>query len=158
AAFGVLGLLSMMGAYLIVGMAWERSSLRGIPSAISGWTLIRRALALRCPRCGRGPIFDSRFRMNPNCSVCGAVFRKSAGEWLGPVVVDYMVATASALIAWALSGLLGASAILTGVSAGFAALVITVSLSRWSQSFWTLLLYISGDISEPGANLPDNRL
>ena len=54
AAFGVILLLSLMGAYLVVGMAWERSPLRTGDGAskpsLSGWSLIARAIALRCPR------------------------------------------------------------------------------------------------------------
>ena len=43
-ALGVIVLLSLMGAYLIIGMAWERSPLRtggtGDPERISGWKLV----------------------------------------------------------------------------------------------------------------------
>src|SRR5690348_4618660 len=105
AAFGVITLLSLMGAYLVIGMAWDRSPLRtstGLPKgSSSGGTLIRRAIALRCPRCGVGTIFDSRFRMRVCCPQCRVVFWKSEGEWLGPGVIDYSIATASGLVAWA---------------------------------------------------------
>src|SRR6516165_4183559 len=98
-AFGVIVLLSLMGAYLIIGMAWERSPLRtgtaDLKRAPSGWRLIARAMALRCPKCGVGAIFDTRFRMRVSCPACGVVFWKSAGEWLGPGIVDYSIATAS---------------------------------------------------------------
>src|SRR2546430_1573671 len=113
-AFTVIALLSLMGAYLVIGMAWERSpvrSSRGLPKrSSSGWTLLRRAISLRCPRCGVGAIFDSRFRMSVSCPECGVVFWKSEGEWLGPGVIDYSIATASGLVAWALLVLAGVSA------------------------------------------------
>jgi len=152
-AFGVIALLSLMGAYLIIGMAWEKSPLRtsstGDPIRMeSGWRLIARAMALRCPKCGLGPIFDSRFRMRVACPACGVVFWKSEGEWLGPGVVDYSIATASGLVAWAVLVLLGVSATGQLIFASFAALIIAAACSRWSRSFWTLLLYISGDLSE----------
>jgi len=151
-ALGVIVLLSLMGAYLIIGMAWERSPLRssgtGGHERISGWKLIGRALALRCPKCGLGPIFDSRFRMKITCPACGVVFWKSEGEWLGPGVVDFSIATATGLVVWALLVLLGASAIAQLACASLSAVIIAVALSRWSRSFWTLLLYISGDLSE----------
>src|SRR5215469_16157427 len=86
-AFGVILLLSLMGAYLVIGMAWERSPLRSngaSKASLSGWSLIARAIALRCPRCGVGQIFDSRFRMRSFRPQCGVVFWKSEGEWLGP--------------------------------------------------------------------------
>jgi uncharacterized protein (DUF983 family) len=153
AAVGVIMLLSLMGAYLVIGMAWDGSPLRtssrvAAESPLSGWKLIVRALRLRCPRCGVGPIFDSRFRMRVFCPDCGVVFWKSEGEWLGPGVIDYSIATASGLVAWAVLVLAGASAVAQFVFASLAALMIAVAVSRWSRSFWTLLLYISGDLSE----------
>jgi uncharacterized protein (DUF983 family) len=152
-AFGVVSLLGLMGAYLIIGMAWERSPLRvkgtSQPNGmVSGWILVARAMALRCPNCGQGRIFGSRFQMNAVCPVCGMVFWKSQGEWLGPAVVDYSVATAGGLIAWALLVLIGASPALQLVFGCLAVLVIAVATSRWSRSFWTVLLYISGDLSQ----------
>lgn len=151
-AFGVILLLSLMGAYLVIGMAWERSPLRsGTRSSrppLSGWSLISRAIALRCPRCGVGQIFDSRFRMRVSCPECGVVFWKSEGEWLGPGVIDYSVATLTGIAAWAVLVLAGASAIAQFVVASLAALSLAVALSRWSRSFWTLLLYISGDLND----------
>jgi uncharacterized protein (DUF983 family) len=33
--------------------------------------LFWRAIRLRCPNCGGGPIFRSRFRMRPYCPACG---------------------------------------------------------------------------------------
>ena len=160
-AFGVIALLSLMGAYLIIGMAWEKSPLRtsstGDPKRTeSGWRLVARAMTLRCPKCGLGPIFDSRFHMRISCPECGVVFWKSEGEWLGPGIVDYSIATASGLIAWAVLVLLGASAIAQFVFASLAALIIAAACSRWSRSFWTLLLYISGDLSET-PDTPENR-
>ena len=155
-AFGVTTLLSLMGAYLIIGMAWERSPLRNSTagnemSGFSGWKLVGRALALRCPKCGIGAIFDSRFRMRLSCPNCGVVFWKSEGEWLGPGVIDYSIATMMGLVAWAVLVLAGVSAIGQFVFASLAALLIAASLSRWSRSFWTLLLYISGDLTETDA-------
>src|SRR5262249_9058459 len=92
--------------------------------------------------------FDSRFRMRETCPACAVVFWKSAGEWLGPGMVDYSIATASGLIAWAVLVLLGASGVVQFVVASVAALITAAALSRWSRSFWNLLLYISGDLTE----------
>jgi hypothetical protein len=76
------------------------------------------------------------------------VFWKSEGEWLGPAVIDYSIATASGLVAWAMLVLAGVSTIAQLAFASLAAVITTAALSRWSRSFWTLLLYISGDLTE----------
>jgi hypothetical protein len=86
--------------------------------------------------------------MRVSCAECGVVFWKSEGEWLGPGIIDYSIATGSGLLVWALLVLLGISATMQFAIAGLAAVLIAATLSRWSRSFWTLLLYISGDLNE----------
>ena len=47
-------------------------------------TLFRRALRLRCPHCGGGPVFVTWSHLVPNCPVCGLGFeRGEQGYWLG---------------------------------------------------------------------------
>jgi uncharacterized protein (DUF983 family) len=47
-------------------------------------TLLARALRLRCPHCGGGPIFVTWSRLVPNCPVCGlGLERGEQGYWLG---------------------------------------------------------------------------
>ncbi|HJU29717.1 MAG TPA: hypothetical protein VJ718_11130, partial [Candidatus Binataceae bacterium] len=134
-AFAILGILSLMGAYLIIGMAWDKSPLRLArrDKRISGKSLVWRALMLRCPACGEGRIFNALFRMSRGCAVCGAAFWKNEGEWLGPAVIDYSVATGAALVAWAFVVLAGGSAAAQLVWAGGAAVVAAIALSRWSR-------------------------
>ena len=143
-AFAMLGVLSLMGAYLIIGMAWDNSPVR----TVSGANLVWRALMLRCPACGRGRIFGARFRMNQRCEACGTVFWKNEGEWLGPAVVDYTAATGAALVVWAIVVFAGASVSVQLICAGAAAIISALAFSRWSRSFWTLLLYISGEMAD----------
>jgi uncharacterized protein (DUF983 family) len=46
--------------------------------------LLARALRLRCPNCGGGPVFVTWSRLVPNCPVCGLGFeRGEEGYWLG---------------------------------------------------------------------------
>ncbi|MBV9182984.1 MAG: hypothetical protein JO356_16870 [Acidobacteria bacterium] len=156
-AMGVLVLLSLMGAYLVIGMAWDKSPLhnrREHGLAAAGWTLAGRALLLRCPRCGRGHIFRSRFHMNEACPACARLFWRNEGEWTGPGIIDFTFATISGLVAWAILLILGAGAALQLVIAILAALAAGVIVSRWSRSFWTLLLYISGEMDETISRAP----
>ncbi len=157
AAFGVLGLLAAMGILAIIGMARERAAKRSretgsarLPQE-SGWTLFRRGLARRCPICGRGPIFQSHFKMNQVCSECGAVFWKNEGEWLGPAVMDYTVISAGMLIALAATSFAGLSEFAQiGIGAAVATLAVIV-LAPWSRSLWTVLLYMCGEMEAPDA-------
>ena len=51
----------------------------------------RRALRLRCPRCGRAPLFRGWFTMNVVCAVCDLTFERAQGYWVGAIYVNYAV-------------------------------------------------------------------
>jgi uncharacterized protein (DUF983 family) len=60
----------------------ERGSLAGNFPAVS-W--VRAALACRCPRCGRGPLFRGLLTVRAACGVCGlGLSAQDAGD--GPAV------------------------------------------------------------------------
>ena len=50
---------------------------------------LRRALALRCPRCGGGRLFAGWFGMHPACDHCGLAFTREPGFYLGSIYVNY---------------------------------------------------------------------
>jgi len=54
-----------------------------------------RALRLRCPHCGGGPIFVTWSRLVPNCPVCGlGLERGEEGYWLGAYFFNLMAVEA----------------------------------------------------------------
>ncbi len=65
----------------------------------------RRALGLRCPRCGRAPLFRGWFTMNVVCAVCDLRFERAQGYWVGAIYVNYTVtvgiAVAGFFLLWA---------------------------------------------------------
>jgi uncharacterized protein (DUF983 family) len=55
--------------------------------APSAW---KAGVLLRCPQCGRGPVFGGYLQFRDNCPVCGANFRAAdAGD--GPAVFVILV-------------------------------------------------------------------
>lgn len=68
--------------------------------------LYLRALRLRCPACGGGPVFVSWFRMCPSCPACGLHFDREpeGGYWVGSYTINLMLTEAS-LVAVFLCGL-----------------------------------------------------
>jgi uncharacterized protein (DUF983 family) len=58
---------------------------------------LRRGLALRCPRCGRAPLFDGPFRMRARCAGCGLGFEREAGYFVGAIYINYGVTVLLAL-------------------------------------------------------------
>jgi uncharacterized protein (DUF983 family) len=54
-------------------------------------SLCIRALRLRCPHCGGGPIFVTWSHLLPNCPVCGlGLERGEQGYWLGAYFFNLM--------------------------------------------------------------------
>ncbi|HXR24272.1 MAG TPA: DUF983 domain-containing protein [Candidatus Binataceae bacterium] len=151
AAIGILTLLTLIAVYLMIGIAWQdfqRSAARRNPPEPSpaGSTLVRYALALKCPRCGQGKISSSVLQMNQACPACGVVFWKNDGEWMGPAVINYSVALAGALAAWAVLVMFNFSALAQVVLSALATVAAVVAVTPWSRSFWTLFLYLNGEL------------
>lgn len=54
------------------------------------WALVRQ----RCPRCRRGKMFRGVFAMNDPCPVCGLLFQREEGYFLGAMYVSYALSAA----------------------------------------------------------------
>jgi uncharacterized protein (DUF983 family) len=66
------------------------------------WPRIIALLRQRCPRCCQGKIFGGFFRMNDPCPVCGLVFQREEGYFLGAMYVSYLLGSVLAgLFYWA---------------------------------------------------------
>lgn len=59
-----------------------------------------RAVRLRCPRCGRAPLFRRWFVMNSVCAVCDLRFERAQGYWVGAIYVNYAVTTVIAIVGY----------------------------------------------------------
>lgn len=81
------------------------------------WALLR----LRCPRCRKGKVFRGSFAMNDPCPVCGLVFQREEGYFLGAMYVSY-----------ALSSVILAASFLAGF----------LLLADWNQNLVLLLVWL----------------
>jgi uncharacterized protein (DUF983 family) len=152
--------LTAMGVVLCIAMAWsewdesdaaKRLALSG--QSVSGRELVRRAVGLRCPSCGEGAIFQSYFRMNQRCSSCGAVFWPNQGEWLGPLTIDWTIASGVALLVWSWTLYAGYSQALEIAISSVAVIVCEFMIMPWSRSFWTLFLFINDEMGTGAARV-----
>jgi uncharacterized protein (DUF983 family) len=53
--------------------------------------IVLNALANKCPQCLKGSVFRGPFSMNRACPVCGHVFEKEPGYFLGATVAAYFI-------------------------------------------------------------------
>src|SRR5712692_7258118 len=113
----------------------------------AGWSrftlALRRAIALRCPRCGGTPLFRGWFAMAPACALCGLRFERAQGYFVGAIYVNYAVTAILAIggffLLWGLTAL--------STAAQLALLVPVVILFplwffRYSRSFWLALEWL----------------
>lgn len=160
AALGAVGFLTLIGAWLIIGVSWDEfaASRRGTgghaQARPAGWLLVWRAIGRRCPACGRGRMFKSYFGMNSACPACGSVFWKNEGEWIGPMVIDYAVAVAGVLVSWAVLMFFDFCETAQIVIPAVTAVVLGVGMVPWSRSFWTLFLYVTNEMTAADASAP----
>jgi uncharacterized protein (DUF983 family) len=74
---------------------------------VSRARLFLRALRLRCPACGGGPVLLSWFRLAPSCPSCGLRFERGEdGYWVGSymfniVASELLFAAAGAAVVFA---------------------------------------------------------
>ncbi len=54
--------------------------------------LLWRALLLRCPRCGEGPLYKRGYTMYEACPVCGWRYEREEGYWTGAMAVNLVIA------------------------------------------------------------------
>ncbi len=108
---------------------------------------VRRALAKRCPQCGRGELFASFARLRPRCEECGLLFRREAGAQTGAMyltaTVTELFAAALALALFFLTDLGTAQALVLGV---VVVLVFSYAVLPRAMALWTAVEY-STDVS-----------
>jgi uncharacterized protein (DUF983 family) len=118
-------------------------------------TMLRRALARRCPVCGEGSIFLTRTRLRPSCPACGWIPEREPGTFTGPM---YLIAVVTEFLAVGLAALLWAT---TDASpwllvALFAPLLAVASLLAYgpTKAVWCAVEFftdhLSGDARAPG--------
>jgi uncharacterized protein (DUF983 family) len=76
------------------------------PVRLRPGTALLRALRLRCPHCGGGPIFVTWSHLVPNCPVCGlGLERGEQGYWLGAYFFN-LLAVETVFSVWVIAFLL----------------------------------------------------
>ncbi|HEX8352784.1 MAG TPA: hypothetical protein VF611_07795 [Pyrinomonadaceae bacterium] len=100
--------------------------------------VLLRGARLRCPVCGRAPVFGSPFRVRHHCPACGALFQREEGFFVGAIMIN-VVTTEAAVMATAGLWLLasaggGGAALLTMLFA--VALLFPVAFYHHAWSLW----------------------
>jgi uncharacterized protein (DUF983 family) len=104
----------------------------------------RRALRLRCPRCGGGPLFPrgAWFTMARQCAVCGLRFERAQGYFVGAIYINYavtvLIVMTGYLLLWKYTALTIANQLLIWIPVVVA---FPIWFFRLSRSLWLALEY-----------------
>ena len=102
-----------------------------------------RALRLRCPRCGRSPLYDGWFRMHERCAACGLRYEREQGYFVGAIYINYavtvLVAAGTVLVLDWTFGLTLAAQLAIGITLGA---LVPVVFFRYARSLWLSLDYL----------------
>jgi uncharacterized protein (DUF983 family) len=101
------------------------------------FTLVWRALLLRCPFCGKGKLFRGWFAMHEVCPHCGVTLAREPGFYLGSIYFNYGLTALIVAIAYPLLLFNGVakSNVLLGGSLAFVILFPLVFF-RHARSLW----------------------
>lgn len=94
-----------------------------------------------CPRCHRGPLFQSFLRMHEKCASCGLVYEQETGQNWGAMVVAYAL---GAVVAFTLFFILlfNKASLVVNLAVPIGALVLIAPLNvRVSRTIWTHAMY-----------------
>lgn len=97
---------------------------------------IIRAIRLRCPACGIGPLFCGLFTMAGRCSECGYSYRREPGFYLGSIYINYGVTVicTGLLYGFIVLGLEASHQVALAISV-VAAIVLPVLFFRQARAF-----------------------
>ena len=98
---------------------------------------LARGARLRCPACGGAGVFQSPFRVRPECPACGAVFQREEGFFVGAIMINVVTTEAAVLAAaglWLLSSAESGGAMLAALLA--VALLFPVAFYHPAWSLW----------------------
>jgi len=117
----------------------------GVDDVLDGppsWpTLLVRGLRRRCPRCGGGDIFESRFLLAERCPSCGLRFVREPGFRLGAWFLNYLFIALLWLvgvmvwIVWRANH--GGGLLWPLVVSGVAIVVTPIITYPWSLTLWS---------------------
>lgn len=95
-------------------------------------------LRQRCPRCRLGRLFRGPFTMNDPCPVCGLLFQREEGYFLGAMYTSYILSSALLTVFYlAAAALLPTwSSLMVAVAAVLAFLPFTPAVFRYSRVMW----------------------
>ena len=97
----------------------------------------RKIWTLRCPLCGTGKIFRSWIHMAPACTVCGFIYEREQGYFIGAMYINYGITVLAIMAGWIILELVVrvSSDLLVGLL-GIIAIGVPMVVYPYSKALW----------------------
>lgn len=100
-------------------------------------------IRLKCPRCGRGPVFFGFFKMHAECPRCRLRFEREQGFFVGAIYLNYGATVVIAVPGFFILDYLTAITLFQQLLLWCAfALLFPLFFFRYSRSLWLSLVYM----------------
>jgi uncharacterized protein (DUF983 family) len=110
--------------------------------------LFGRALRLRCPVCGKTPLFRSWFTMHDVCARCGHRYEREAGFFTGAMAIN-LVLTELLIFVIVLAAVMNQVPIAASIIGGtLLAALLPILAFPYSRSLWVALDLILHPLDE----------
>ena len=103
---------------------------------------LRAAARLRCPRCGRGTMFDGFFTMRAECDFCRLKFEREQGFFVGAIYVNYAVTVLISMPGFFVLDHYGATLAQQLVFWGAFVVAFPLLFFRHSRSLWLAVAHL----------------
>jgi len=108
---------------------------------------LRVGLALRCPNCEQGRMFDGLFGMRRECDVCGVRFERHDGESVGGMYLNLGIAELIAIPGYFIVNALFHPPFLPHLIFWFVfTLVFCALFYRHARGLWVGISYLTGSV------------
>lgn len=111
----------------------------------------RKIWTLRCPVCGTGKIFRNLIHMAPACTVCGFIYEREQGYFIGAMYINYGVTVLAIMAGWIILELVVKvpSDLLVWLL-GIIAIGIPIGFYPYSKALWMALDLSMDPLKTPG--------
>lgn len=114
-----------------------------------------RSLRAICPRCGEGPMVESRFKLLPSCAACGLAYRKEAGAMTGQMYLTAIITEIFAMVLVLVVFFFTDLGVMASIALGLPLVVVfSYAVLPISMRSWVAVEYLTDRVGEAADRRP----
>jgi uncharacterized protein (DUF983 family) len=110
---------------------------------VSRAQILQRGLRVRCPNCGKSPLFLRKLTLHKRCPTCGLELERGEGFFLGSMSINYGFTIVVILVPILVLGLTGVLPLYWAAGLALAgAVLFPILFYRLSRSLWLMSFFL----------------